>query len=500
MSSPNIHHTGMDRIDKDRPPQYQPGHYNQEATTLGLNPSLGHDISPQDVRRHPQAQYLGQSPLHQPNITQDGQQIKYTSAQLNSFQKPKKFGKATANRSAEKFLSEYKFYIRAHHPSNQYMQASSLYGHLEGRAAQWYYSNVMDKPLMYDIDAMYKAFLKRFSHEDPDTILKGYRNRKQKKDESVESYMEDMIDLLSNSKLDEKTQVDYLINGLKPEIGNTIRIDLPEKLTEVEKLATKMELNLESFKSQLKQTPTEAGELNEISSAPKNWTQQYNNGGRYQDSYKRREHYDSRMPSSDRYDRYQHNRGYEDRFHRSNSWSGNSYRGDNNKPNPRGTDYYRNSNSNYRSDSRGRDQYRNNYDRSDPRGRNQNHRSDSRGRDSYNRSNSRGRDDRNRDFNKTPQHNRDNQRSSSQSSRGNDDRRGNFNRDRSASRGRDGRSMSRDGNERRGRDPTPARRNDMNRGRSSDRDESNSRDRNRSSSRGRSEDGDKSRSSSRNRD
>ena len=101
---------------------------------------------------------------------------------------------------------------------------------------------------MYDIEAMYKAFLKRFSHEDPDTILKGYRNRKQKKGESVESYMEDMIDLLSNSQLDEKTQVDYLINGLRPEIGNTIRIDLPEKLTEVEKLATKMELNLESFK------------------------------------------------------------------------------------------------------------------------------------------------------------------------------------------------------------------------------------------------------------
>ena len=187
-------------------------------------------------------------------------QTKYSSAQLNSFVKPQPFGKQTAYRSAEKFLMEYKFFIEAMYPGNHNMQAKCMYGHLEGRAQSWYYTNVMDKPLMFNRDALYAAFLDRFSGEDPESVVKGYRNRRQKPAESMEDYMTDMISLLSNSHLDEKTQVDYLINGFKEELANAIRVKLPKKITDVEKLAIEHDIVIQSIKKGIEtaQTPDTA--------------------------------------------------------------------------------------------------------------------------------------------------------------------------------------------------------------------------------------------------
>ena len=186
------------------------------------------------------------------------------AAQLNSFNKPEQFAKPTAYRSAAKFLNEYKFFIHAMHPTDPVMQATCLYGHLKGRAAQWYYSTVMNRPLMYERDAMYAAFLTRFGAADPESLVKGYRNRRQKKDESVETYMADMVDLLSNSDLDEKTQIDYLLNGLRPEIGNVIRFDAPDSINKVELLAMKQESSLKALKDDSKTPTAELCELNPI--------------------------------------------------------------------------------------------------------------------------------------------------------------------------------------------------------------------------------------------
>ena len=122
---------------------------------------------------------------------------RYSSAQMNSFIKPKPFAKQTAYRSADKFLSEYMFFIQAIHPKDPDMQAKCMYGHLEGRAASWYYTNVMDRPLMLNRDKMYAAFLDRFSGEDPETVVNGYKNRKQKPGENIEDYMTDMVSLLA---------------------------------------------------------------------------------------------------------------------------------------------------------------------------------------------------------------------------------------------------------------------------------------------------------------
>ena len=177
--------------------------------------------------------------------------FRYSSAQLNSFVKPVAFGKQTAHRSAEKFISEYKFYIEPLYPDNPGMQSKCLYGHLKDRAASWYYANVMDKPLMGNRDAMYKAFLASFGGENPETVVNGYRNRKQKPEETLEDYMTDMISLLANSQMDEKTQVDYLINGLREELANSVRVKLPKSITDVEKLALEVDITIQAIKKGL---------------------------------------------------------------------------------------------------------------------------------------------------------------------------------------------------------------------------------------------------------
>jgi len=562
----------------------------QNQTTPQPGQGLGHRQSTEPRAPHPDRPPRNWNPRHDLDQTPSSRYqdlsgisnnpVKYTSAQMNSFQKPKPFGRATAYRSAAKFLSEYKFFIRVHHPEDPAMQATCMYGHLEGRAAQWYYTNVMDKPIMLNRDEMFAAFLKRFGGEDPETVTKGYRNRRQKKEETVDSYMTDMIDLLSNSQLDEKTQVDYLINGLRPEIGNLIRLDFPDKITQVETLATKAELSMASFKAQLKANTPEFNSLCELKPNSRNsWSGQGSN--RESNTFQRqgsnpnrwRGDNESRMPQSDFNRGY--NSRYQDRFNNRPNWNQGS-RDDWNQDERRNWFYERrgdgNSNRNDngrqdRSNSRGREEFRggsrnDNFwgNNSDSRGRSGNrnfnpNRSGSSGGDDRrnynpNRSGSSGGDDRrNYNPNRSGSSGGDDRRSynpNRSGSSGGDDRR-NYNPNRSGSSGGDdrrnqnpnrsgssnrdnrsssmsrnsnngdkglrpnsdgkgppvhNRSVSRDREGNRSRDPTPGRNGDRpERGKSSDRENrggSDSRDRSRST--GRAGEGDRNRSSSRSRD
>ena len=453
--------------------------------------NTGHPAARQDARQHMSQQSRAEIPELREN--------KYTSAQLSSFTKPKVFSRQTAYRSAEKFLSEYKFFVEAMHPTSEYMQAKCMYGHLDGRAASWYFTNVMDKPLMYNRDAMYAAFLERFSGEDPETVIKGYRNRKQKAGESVEDYMTDMISLLSNSQLDEKTQVDYLINGFRPEIGNPIRCELPGKITDVERLATKTEVTITSLSSQLKQTPSPAAELCELGPTQQRGRPWNENSG-WNSSYRNNSREARLGPGNNR----PYNVDYQSRF---------------NDRRERGFNNY-----NYRNDSRGRDDYRGrsqdryrnysphynpprsyndsgNYSRN-PRGdynnsyrRNDQQRSNSgnfRRSQSQERSASGGRYDRSAS--------RDRYRGNTSGSSSNNSSNNNGGqRERSSSRGRDQQPRGNDSRQGRPRDPTPGRGEDRNRSR--DRQErASSQDRGRDRSRDSSRGEERQRSSSRPRD
>ena len=285
--------------------------------------------------------------------------MKMTSAQMSSFNKPAKFDKPTPYRSASKFLAEFQFYAQALHPDNPRMQALCFYGYLEGRASQWYFINIMNKPIMQNRDILFAAFLQRFSAEDPATLIKGYRNRKQQPKETVEEYCSDMISLLSNSLLDEQTQVDYLMNGLRPEIGNIIRMDTPNSIVEVEKLATKQEMSIASVTGKLKTSPPS---LNEIRPYP-------GSGSSFSSDY-RRDSNENRLPSAN-YQRDYESR-YQDKY--DNRGPRDDRRGGqpSNRPDSRGRENYRQQQP-YRPDSRGRDSYR----------QQQPYRPDSRGRDSY---------------------------------------------------------------------------------------------------------------------
>ena len=65
LSSPNLPHTGTIMMNNNKPSQHHPAQYNQRSNTLGLDPTLGYDISPLDIRAHPHTQRLEHSPPQQ---------------------------------------------------------------------------------------------------------------------------------------------------------------------------------------------------------------------------------------------------------------------------------------------------------------------------------------------------------------------------------------------------------------------------------------------------
>ena len=411
------------------------------------------------------APYAGD--LSQHNATQwpdqTGTAGRMSSAQLSSFNKPKPFGRPTPYRSASRFLSEYKFYIQAMHPYDEKMQALCFYGYLEDRASQWYFVNVMDKPISINRDMLFAAFLQRFGAEDPETLIKGYRNRRQKKDESVESYCSDMISLLSNSQLDEQTQVDYLLNGLRPEIGNIVRMDTPKTIMEVERMSIKQELSIEALRGRSKTPPPQAN-INEIKpftrsswSDPRDTRTYEFDRGNNQDRGRWRDRVESRLPSAgyDRNYNSRYNLSYDNRsFSQNDRQNGYSSDRDRGRPYQRedrsnSYGYYRDSR--YRSPSngdrsgsfnndnnRGRPVYRDNRNRSyNSDNRNRSYNSDNRNR-SYNE------DDRNRSYrdNRNTSFNENNRNVSFN----NNNRSGPQRRDRSESAGRNSNRSNREGN------------------------------------------------------
>lgn len=247
---------------------------------------------------------------HMGNLTYDNTPL-VKASHMAGYKGPEPFSMPTAYKSAKKFINEYRFYAESVHrqgPNKRESQARMLYGYLKGRAKQWYETHVFDKPLIYDLEGLYREFIEHFSKEDPDTLLKGYRARKQGKDESVTEYINDMILLLANSKLDEETQVDYLINGLRPEIGNVVRMDTPDKIHKVETAARKQELSIAANLERMKEE--QAAKLNEIShnndekrgeyrKSRDSWRQKRDKG-RKEDEARR----DNRGRSSDRYQKY----------------------------------------------------------------------------------------------------------------------------------------------------------------------------------------------------
>ncbi len=73
---------------------------------------------------------------------------------------------------------------------------------------------------------------RRFGH-DKQTILVRIAHRKQKEDESVQSYSDDMHLLFAQSEYPEALRRDALLSNLKPSLHKKVLLSIPRTATEV---------------------------------------------------------------------------------------------------------------------------------------------------------------------------------------------------------------------------------------------------------------------------
>lgn len=177
----------------------------------------------------------------------------FTPYQFPNIKGPAEFAEPTPYRSAQTFLTEYKHYAELLHGNAPDIQAKRLYFFLSGRASHWFRTHIWDQPFQNDPQAVYARFLDRFGREQPQTLLKSYRTRRQARDESVADYINDMILLLGNSGLPETVQVDYLVNGFKPEIRDSVRLEEPKSIHDAEVQALRQEMMLRGVRGQMRQ-------------------------------------------------------------------------------------------------------------------------------------------------------------------------------------------------------------------------------------------------------
>ena len=80
----------------------------------------------------------------------------------NSFKGPSTFSTGDAYVSAVRFLDNFKFYVQSAYPQKPEMHGRILHGYLGGKAANWFNTNIMGKPIVNDPEAVYAEFLRAF--------------------------------------------------------------------------------------------------------------------------------------------------------------------------------------------------------------------------------------------------------------------------------------------------------------------------------------------------
>ena len=257
---------------------------------------------------------------HMPELTDsDGNRVVIvttggsTSAPVPQAKPPDKFSNATPTRSAMGFLMEYKNFVELTQPNAQHLHAGIMWGYLGGKAGSWFRNNVMGKTIAEDRTAVYAEFLRIFGKETPEIILKGYRNRKQQKGESVTDYITDMTGLLNNTDLEDSQKLDLLKSGLTASVQNIIRLETGLKsFDDIEAAALRVEMTIEAAKQGLNPTLNTMNDQQQGSGQQ----QQQNNGNREGDRRQNNGYPNNRPSNGDRRnsrrDRYDNNGGQQD--------------------------------------------------------------------------------------------------------------------------------------------------------------------------------------------
>ena len=229
---------------------------------------------------------------------QHNQSQQMSSAQASIFHKPEKFDRPTAYRTAAGFIKDFRFYISSVYPRDRTKWVRAMYGFLKGRAQIWFKETIMDDPLYLDgePEITFGTFIQAFSTPDPKIIMEGYRSRKQKDKETVNTYIDDMEAMLAETGLTHFHQIEYILAGMKPAIGNILRLRNLRDISQVRQHAAELELQFKTAEQ-----TSHINCITEQQSAPEGASAQLNRVGfnpKYNDKRKRHTH-NSSSSSSD---------------------------------------------------------------------------------------------------------------------------------------------------------------------------------------------------------
>ena len=164
------------------------------------------------------------------------------SSQLNAFGRPPHFAEPTPYRSAASFVREFEDFATNMFPGDPATQGRLFGSYLADMPKYWYQTTIRGTALARCPDKIYDLFKKRFSPNSMPLAVIGYRERRHRQgDETVDQYVNDMQLLLSQTDFSEDRKVDHILGGLDEDMREILRVDDPQTIMDLQKLARRAE-------------------------------------------------------------------------------------------------------------------------------------------------------------------------------------------------------------------------------------------------------------------